>query len=158
MIRIERRFQKRYFFVHKIGTSIIYLISNYKWSKPFKCRPHKMVKRTQTIPRLFLTNCVSVLNYFVGLELKELITDKHFCNFLKNLRNKVLSLIGSCKHYSLGNDFSTVLIEIKVKKGFYLLQWKTFKIMKNAFYLILNIFSFSGYLNAFVHIENTGWL
>ena len=41
--------------------------------KPFKRQPHKMVKHTQTIRRLLLTNCLSVFDHFVGLALKGLI-------------------------------------------------------------------------------------
>ena len=48
--------------------------------EPFKRRPHKMVKRTQTICRqkptncfsAFDTNCLSAFDYFVGLAFKGL--------------------------------------------------------------------------------------
>ena len=36
-----------------------------------------MVKHTQTICWLLLTNCLSVFDHFMGLGLKELITDEH---------------------------------------------------------------------------------
>ena len=39
---------------------------------PFKRQPYKMVKHTQTIRRLVLTNCLSVFDHFVGLTLKGL--------------------------------------------------------------------------------------
>ena len=38
----------------------------------FKCKPHKMVKHTQTIRRQKPTNCLSVFDHFVGLALKGL--------------------------------------------------------------------------------------
>ena len=38
----------------------------------FKCRPHKMVKHTQTICRLLPTSCLSVCDHFMGLVLKGL--------------------------------------------------------------------------------------
>ena len=41
--------------------------------KPFKRKPHKMVKHTQTIRWQQLINCLSVFNHFVGLALKRLI-------------------------------------------------------------------------------------
>ena len=40
--------------------------------QPFKHKPHKIVKHTQTIRRLLPTNCLSVLDHFVGLALKGL--------------------------------------------------------------------------------------
>ena len=41
--------------------------------QPFKRQPHRMVKHTQTIRQLLLTNCLTVLDHFLGLALKELI-------------------------------------------------------------------------------------
>ena len=41
-------------------------------SQPFKRQSHKMVKHTQTIRRLLLTNCLNVFDDFVGLALKGL--------------------------------------------------------------------------------------
>ena len=41
-------------------------------SLPFKRKPHKMVKYTQTICRQKPTNCLSVFDHFVGLALKGL--------------------------------------------------------------------------------------
>ena len=41
-------------------------------SSPFKRQPDKMVKYTQTICRQHPTNCLSVLDHFVGLALKGL--------------------------------------------------------------------------------------
>ena len=38
----------------------------------FKRQPHKIAKHTQKINRLLPTNCLSVLNHFVGLALKGL--------------------------------------------------------------------------------------
>ena len=35
-------------------------------------QPHKMVKHTQTICQLLLTNCLSVFDHFKGLALKGL--------------------------------------------------------------------------------------
>ena len=40
--------------------------------KPLKCQTHKMVKHNETIRRLLPTNCLSVLDHFVGLALKGL--------------------------------------------------------------------------------------
>ena len=40
----------------------------------FKPQPHKMVKHTQTIRRLFPTNCLSLFDHYVGFALKGLIT------------------------------------------------------------------------------------
>ena len=40
----------------------------------FPCQPHKMVKHTQIICRLFPMNCLSVFDHFVGLVLKGLIS------------------------------------------------------------------------------------
>ena len=37
-----------------------------------KCQPHKMVKHTQTICLLLLTNCLSMFDHFVGLIFKGL--------------------------------------------------------------------------------------
>ena len=37
---------------------------------PFKHQPPKMVRRTQTIRRQHQTNCLSVLDHFVGFALK----------------------------------------------------------------------------------------
>ena len=49
----------------------------------FKCEPHKMVKHTQTMCRLLLTNCLSVFDHFVGLVLKGLKSfDRGSCTFL----------------------------------------------------------------------------
>ena len=39
---------------------------------PFKRQPYEMVKHTQTIRWLVLTNCLSVFDHFVGLTLKGL--------------------------------------------------------------------------------------
>ena len=39
----------------------------------FKPNPHKMLRHTQTIRQLLLTNCLSVFEHFVGLVLKRLI-------------------------------------------------------------------------------------
>ena len=39
---------------------------------PFKRQPHKMVKQTKIIYRLMPMDCLSVFDYFVGLELKGL--------------------------------------------------------------------------------------
>ena len=41
--------------------------------KHFKHQPHKMVKHTQIICRLFATNYLSMFDHFVGLALKRLI-------------------------------------------------------------------------------------
>ena len=41
-------------------------------TKPFQRQRHKMVKHTQTIRRLLLTNCLSVFGQFEGLALKGL--------------------------------------------------------------------------------------
>ena len=38
--------------------------------KPFKCQPHKVVIRTQTIRRQQSLNCLSVFDHFVGLTLR----------------------------------------------------------------------------------------
>ena len=40
----------------------------------FKSQPLKMVKHTETIYRLLPTNCLSVIDHYVGLPLKGLIT------------------------------------------------------------------------------------
>ena len=39
-------------------------------------QPNKMVEHSQTIRRLLPTNCLSVFDHFVGLELKGLIHTK----------------------------------------------------------------------------------
>ena len=39
----------------------------------FKHQPHKMVKHSQTIPRLLPANCLNVFDHFGGLALKGLI-------------------------------------------------------------------------------------
>ena len=41
-----------------------------------KRQPHKMVKHTQTIRRQQLINCLSVIDHFMGLALKELKGDR----------------------------------------------------------------------------------
>ena len=46
-----------------------------------KYQPHIMVKHTQTIRRQQPTNCLSVLDHFVGLALKELIAGLGFPPF-----------------------------------------------------------------------------
>ena len=40
--------------------------------EPFKCQPNKMVKYAQTNRWLLPTNCLSVIDYFLGLALKGL--------------------------------------------------------------------------------------
>ena len=40
--------------------------------QPCKRQPHKMVKYAETIYRLLPTNCLNVLDHFVGLTLKGL--------------------------------------------------------------------------------------
>ena len=42
-------------------------------TKPFKSQPHKMVKHTQTIRWQQSTNCLNVIDHFVGLTLRGLI-------------------------------------------------------------------------------------
>ena len=40
--------------------------------EPFKCQPHKMIKRTQKILRLLTKNYLSVFDHFLGWHLKGL--------------------------------------------------------------------------------------
>ena len=47
-------------------------IDSFNHPLPFKGEPHNMVKYTQSIRRLFPTNCLSAFNHFVGLALKAL--------------------------------------------------------------------------------------
>ena len=60
-------------------------LHNMAWN--FKRQPHKMVKHTQTICRQQSTNCLSVLDHFVGLALEGL-------NKLAQLENSEFSLYG----------------------------------------------------------------
>ena len=48
----------------------------------FKCKPHKMVRHTQTIRRQQPTNCLSMFDHFVGFAVKGL--KQYFCyGFMK---------------------------------------------------------------------------
>ena len=49
----------------------------------FKRQPHKMLKCTQTIRRLLLTNCLSVFDHFVRLAHKRL---NYFCRTAKGCK------------------------------------------------------------------------
>ena len=49
---------------------------------PFKRQPHKMVKHPQTVRREQPRSCLSVLDHFVGLSLKGLITTILPCTYL----------------------------------------------------------------------------
>ena len=51
-----------------------FLAGRFELTSPFKRQPHKIVKPTQIIRRLLPTNCLSVIDHFVGLALKGLIT------------------------------------------------------------------------------------
>ena len=48
--------------------------------EPFKRQPHKIVKHTQRIRRLLLTNCLNVFDHFVGLALNGLTNFLHIIN------------------------------------------------------------------------------
>ena len=52
------------------------IIKSRKYVKPYKCQPRRMVKHTQTIRRLLVTNCLSMFDQFVGLTLKGLISEE----------------------------------------------------------------------------------
>ena len=41
-------------------------------NKPFDYQPHKMFRHTHVICQVLATNCLNVLNHFVGLVLKRL--------------------------------------------------------------------------------------
>ena len=64
-----------FFFSSGIGTGRVNLPNhhfNFIYPQPFKQQLHEMVKHTQTIRRLWPTNCLSVFDHFMGSALKGL--------------------------------------------------------------------------------------
>ena len=57
---------------------VLFMLLTRKNFLPFKRRPHKIVKHTQTIRWLLPTNCLSIFYHFVGLALKGLRDVSHF--------------------------------------------------------------------------------
>ena len=56
-----------------------------------------MVKHTQTIRRLLPTNCLSVLDHFVGLALKSLLSNKYNNTFSASFSDSILIPLSNLK-------------------------------------------------------------
>ena len=80
-------------------------------------QPHSMIKHTQRIRRLLLTNCLSVFDYFVGLALKVLKT-LAFTNisFASGVNYDLLQALSTDKFLDYEICFTTYLVQIKNKK------------------------------------------
>ena len=76
-----------------------------------------MIKHTQRIRRLLLTNCLSVFDYFVGLALKVLET-LAFTNisFASGVNYDLLQALSTDKFLDYEICFTTYLVQIKNKK------------------------------------------
>ena len=76
-----------------------------------------MIKHTQRIRRLLLTNCMSVFDYFVGLALKVLKT-LAFTNisFASGVNYDLLQALSTDKFLDYEICFTTYLVQIKNKK------------------------------------------
>ena len=82
-----------------------------------KRQPHSMIKHTQRIRRLLLTNFLSVFDYFVGLALKVLKT-LAFTNisFASGVNYDLLQALSTDKFLDYEICFTTYLVQIKNKK------------------------------------------
>ena len=118
-------------------------ISEWACFYPFKPQPHKMVKHSQIIRRLLPTNCLSVIDHFVGLALKELHLVKRFQRYLNFVAQKK-------EKFSRQDLEETYIYRMAPKRVFLMGFWRVFFDRFFCSFLGLN----HNVARNFPHVEN----